>query len=453
MNERNRATSVGLPGIPSPLSLEYIGEGSTCVVYRTPNGDIVKEFYPVIIEDTSVIMTMERPGENGRLVLISSLPEFEKKIVEERRDAFLHAEIELISDLQKRNVRSDDNMFLIPRIQDTTLGPCQWCNHLAGTSVSQVFNEAKAMSFQKRFIVVLPHIIRLFDEIAFYHSDLKGDGTFNDCLEDVILNLDIKAENLFAIKSRNDKYVAVRNLDFGSGKYATKLIADIQGFAGANKHLHSEELRKKIRKKYFASSKGYYDLSPKGYINSIIEDCIQNQGDIHKSKQVRDLKMLDIRAGLKTFLFALSDLPHNDFSGQERIGFINLFKEIFEDPKHEFINDSLFENYYIYSQLYEIMARCFGSDPENRLSATDIANRLRNILCLIDGDIKATRTEAQKKFVAMSKIYRSKNELLKNHELKTIKDILNFCESNILDICDIGSIHWFLLTGKHKNGK
>ena len=205
-------------------------------------------------------------GCNDRFTSIECLTPFDLGIVEERRVAF-DSEITIIDELNCRYRDEEDNMFLIPKdMPETSLGRCHWCNYVGGRTLETVFAESKKNNseFQQHFLNVLPFIISLYDEIAFYHGNRTENAS-----ECGILNLDVKPENLFAIKSQGD-YIGIRNLDFGSArriddKYEGDslvepgLISLIRSYASENKNVNLELLIDQISSKFFASSPGFYD--------------------------------------------------------------------------------------------------------------------------------------------------------------------------------------------------
>lgn len=430
--------------------LIYIGAGTTCLVYKTETGDVIKEFCP-LLRGTAVVMTRKR-GNNDKLTLLEGLSEFDKEIVLERRTAF-DSEIAIIEELNSRYRDDKDNMFLIPKdMPETSLGKCHWCNYIGGDTLETVFRHSRenSASFQEHFLNVLPLIISLYEEISFYHRDCLKD----DCVGGII-NLDVKPENSFAIRSQG-KYIGIRNLDFGSAKRLDDktnsdgtvekgLVTLIKEFATKNSAAHIELLIEQIGSKFFASSPGFYDNVR---IYGIIKNCL----DPKKSNEdiILDLKLLDILAAWKTFLYAFCSTElflevNNRESENEKV--YRIFADVFE-KNHLTRNNSLFESYNIYCQLYEIMARSFKGKRRFRLTAAQIAARLRNILCILKN---TPETDEEKYFEAMNHIFSQKDELLASRGLKSIKDILDFCQKNGLKKSEsLGSLHWYLVFGtKH----
>jgi hypothetical protein len=419
------------------------------LVYRTSEGDIVKEFYPYILKDGQLVLAMERSEENGPLNYISSLTNAERKSIEKRRISFLREENRIVSRLKERNDRSDDNMFLTPQIMKTSLGECQWCERLAGEDLKRIFDEADQIPpkpFRERVIEVISYMILLFEEIAFYH----GENT-QSASEDVILHLDIKAENFVAIKSRNE-HVAVRNLDFGSATFAKKLIEDIKSFKNGSE-LQGQDLINEIMAAYFVCSPRYYDMRKDGQIARIIRDIVcepnQEEGDVSSANHalwVERLKNLDIRAGLRTMLLALMDAPMEQRLDDQMEW--RWFKKILASQSNELLTSgSSFEKYYAFALLNELMGRCFGQNSKEWLTATEVADRFRGILCVLG--VKPP-TAAQKHYVDMMRVYRGKDYLLENNNLFSIEDILYFCCKKQLDECDLAGLYWFLLTGRKR---
>jgi len=432
-------------GIEYKESLTYIGSGSSCIAYKTESKNVIKEFHPLVDEAP----VMER--KDGRLVLKSDITDSD--IINERQELF-YSETAIVEELYSKYKDENDNMFLIPRkTVDTSLGECQWCEYLGGQTLEEIINDLRTqnISFKNRFYKkVLPLIISLYDEIAFYHS--KGDNG--------ILNLDIKPSNLFVINSQNS-YIGVRNLDFGSakrlddkienGKKKQGLINAIKSYALKNSG--DKSLTKKIRERFFASSPGFYD---RDRIKQIIDHCLQDgtsEADI-----ISELKQLDILAAWKTFLYAMGDSCElfSNITSQYKIenesdAVCRIFAEIFQNNILS-ANGSLFESYNIYVKLYEIMVRSFRGQKRFKLSAAEIAEGLRAILyTFIDID-ENKKTEKIKNFKANNLVFSQKDELLKSHNLKSIKDILEFNDANGLKNCEEAkSLHWFLLLGKkHK---
>ena len=295
------ASEIKEPYTNTITTLSYIGSGTTCNVYKTSSKNVVKEFAPLINGKPAMVR------KNNILVPRDGLTPFELSIINERRVMF-DSEISLINELNDRYKQSNDNMFLIPvDMQETSIGRCHWCNYIGGKTLHVAFEESRQSSptFQHHFLNVLPLIISLFDEIAFYHEVSSANGITNGG----ILNLDIKPQNLFSIKSQGE-YIGIRNLDFGSikrlhdstssdGEYLPGLITSIRNYAKNHYEINRELIINQIAAKYFVSSPGFYD---KDRINSTIDICLSsdNLTDI-----VSDLKLLDILAALKTFLCAL----------------------------------------------------------------------------------------------------------------------------------------------------
>ena len=457
--EREIATEIKYNDSGRVERLTYIGAGTTCLVYKTDSDDIIKEFAPLINGKP----TMSRKnGANDRFTPIAGLTPFDLRIVEERRTAF-DSEISIIDELNCRYKNKRGNMFLIPEEKpDTSLGKCHRCHYLGGQTLETVFAESKKNNkeFQKHFLTILPLVISLYKEISFYHRDRTDDASTGG-----ILNLDVKPENLFTITfDTQDDYIGVRNLDFGSAKRIDDkyegnslvepgLISLIRNYASENKTVNLELLIDQIGSKFFASSPGFYD---KERIAETIQRCI----DMNKSTAdiVSDFKLLDILAAWKTFLFALSDSTdlfmdtNNSQTETETEMVYRVFTEVFENNPLTSRNNSLFESYNIYSQLYEIMARSFKGQRRFRLTASEIADRLENILCVLEGIPDNEKTEVQRDFEAMNRIFSQKDELLVSHGLKTIKDIHAFCSTNGLKWpAKMGDLHWFLMFGeKHK---
>ena len=101
------------------------------------------------------------------------------------------------------------------------------------------------------------------------------------------------------------------------------------------------------------------------------------------------------------------------------------------------------------------MARSLEGKRRYRLSASEIADRLRNILCILGGVPEHMKSEDQRDFEAMNYIYKQKDELLASHGLKTVKDMIEFCRANeakgLKTPEKLGDLHWFLMFDeKHK---
>ncbi len=445
---REIATEIKFNETARAEKLTYIGSGTTCLVYQTETKDIIKEFCP-LLRGTTVVMTRKN-GSNDQLTLVEGLSEFDTEIVLERRAAF-DSEIAIIEELNSRYRDDKDNMFLIPKdMPETSLGRCHWCNYIGGDTLETVFQQSREnnTNFQQHFLTVLPLIISLYEEVAFYHGDRSEDECFGG-----IINLDVKPENSFAITSQG-KHIGIRNLDFGSAKRLDDkvrsdgttekgLVTLIREFAAENSGIHTELLVEQIVSKFFASSPGFYD-------NVRICDIVKHCLDPEKSKEdiILDLKLLDILAAWKTFLYALcgsESFFEVDDKELENEKVYRIFADIFEN-NHLTRNNSLFESYNIYCQLYEIMARSFKGKRRFRLTAAQIADRLKNILCILKG---TPETDDEKDFEAMNRIFSQKDELLKNNGLISIKEILKFCQENGLKKPEsLGSLHWFLVFGE-----
>ena len=82
-------------------------------------------------------------------------------------------------------------------------------------------------------------------------------------------------------------------------------------------------------------------------------------------------------------------------------------------------------------------------------TASEIADRLRNILCILGGVTENKKTDAQRDFEAMNLALRRKDDLLAANGLRSIQDILDFCKTNGLKSAEKpGDLHWFLVFGK-----
>lgn len=425
---REIASEIKFNNTGQTKKLTYLGDGSHSIVYLTEEKDVIKEFSPLIKGKA----TMSRKQScNDKFTPIEGLTEFDLGIIEERRAAF-DSSLTIVNDINRKYKEENDNMFIVDEEIDTSLGRCHLCRYIGGKTLQSIFEESKAQNieFRKHFTNVLPYIVSLFDEISLYH-------------ESEIINLDIKPENLFAIKSQRD-YIGIRNLDFGSTKRIvgdSGLISCIRRYALENKNLCPELLKSFIASKFFASSPGFYDNNR---IERVIEKCL----DPKKTDEeiISDLKLLDIIAAWKTFLFALKD---PDFSLDETDMVYRVFDDIFESTP---LSNSLFESYDIYFQLYEIMARCFRGKRYYRLTTSQIADRLRKILCIMNEIPENKKTEEEKKFESITKIYGKKDEFLASHGLKTINDILAFCiANNLKEHAKTKDLYWFLIFGeKHE---
>lgn len=462
--ERELATKIEFKDTHTTEGLTYIGSGTTCLVYRTDSGEIIKEFAP-LINGTPVMS--RKNGANEPQTPLESLTEHDLQVLEERKKAFL-SERDIIALIQSYHKNDNDNMFLLPEDKDTSLGTVHYTRYLGGELLSDVVEQVKECGFRERFLCILCFVVSLFREIAIYHQDGKPWHG--------VLNLDIKPDNLFCIRS-HDKFIGVRNLDFGSAKRIDDtevgklgLISSIRKFAAEtvgedeileqikNKDLYSfsfydeKALLAEQASKLFASSPYLYDESR---IIEIIEDCIYRRKD--DETIISKLKNLDILAAWKTFLFSLYD---GEVSSKNEIEMVNeIFDNLFENEKNV-VSNSLWENYYLYTQLYEIQAKILISDG---LTATEIADRLENIYHLVNKDLKleinqreGKKTEEVKHFKAVSASYRKEDEdksliALDSFNLESIKDILRFCEKNGLSEPETPSnLYWFLLTGtKH----
>ena len=454
--ERELASEIRFVNTGRVERLTYIGSGTTCLVYKIEGKDIIiKEFAPLI--DGKPVMSRKN-GANDKLTPIEGLTPFDLAIVKERKKNF-ESEKDIIDEVKRRYKIKKGNMFITPKLlRGTTLYPCLSCQFYEGETLDSFFAKSKKENtkFQQHFLNILPYIIKLYEEIATYHGDRDKDSSTGG-----ILNLDVKPANLFLPNADHENdHFCIRNLDFGSARRLDDnkesgnqgLISLICSYAAKNKNVNQELLIDQIGSKFFASSPGFYD---KERIGMTIQRCINCEDtDVESTKAiVSDFKLLDILAAWKTFLFALSDstdLFMDTYSSQtetevEKV--YRVFGEIFENhPLTNPIHNSLFESYNIYSQLYEIMARSFKGQRKYRLSASEIANRLKNVLCILRG---ITWTEEQRDLEAMNCIFTQKDELLEERGLKTIKDIHTFCTMNGLKWPEkLGALHWFLLFGE-----
>lgn len=89
----------------------------------------------------------------------------------------------------------------------------------------------------------------------------------------------------------------------------------------------------------------------------------------------------------------------------------------------------------------------------SRLTASEIATRLRNILCILGGIPDNKKTDEQRYFEAMNDAFSQKDELLSSYGLNSIKDILDFCKSNGLKQPEKPrELYWFFMFGdKHES--
>ncbi len=407
-NEINReyATSIIMTEGGQPIQLTLIGSGNTCLVYRTEHNDIIKEFSPVI----GGRATMSRKqSANGPLSIIESLSALDRSIVKDRFESFSE-EYSLVKELYSGFQERNDNMFLIPeQKRDTSLGLCHWCRYTGGNTLSAVFDEYRAQSktFQDYVELVLPLVITLFDELNFYHS--------RD-----ILNLDVKPDNLYAIKF-NGKYIGIRNLDFGSARRASDLIEQIRDFAEQNSHLPQSLLILQISSKFFASSMPYYD---ENRIDSVILQCIE--GRVGDSEIIRQLKLLDILAAWKVLLYALSgEIPVRSSMVCESDAVYAQFMSLCRTYR---LSESpfVFENYNVFFTLYMIMGRSFKGRLQYKLSAAEIRDSLSDVLCILQGIDENSRTERQILADLGNRALIRNEDLLKRRGLGSVAEILDF---------------------------
>lgn len=448
----NEIKNIEINGVKTTFSLTYVGSGSNCIAYKTiPYGYIIKEFYPLIDN----IPAKRRKNEpNGELIDRDDLSPREKNILTNREKDF-YAESEIICEINQRNLDQNDNMFLVPRPhKNTSLGKCQICNYIGGDSLEKLFGELRDTdSFYNRFMTVIPWIISLFREIELYHGDDKKNSP--------ILNLDIKPENIYIIKSQGS-YITARNLDFGSarrvvdeydnGKSKPGIISQIREYARENSD--SGDVVRDAQERFFASSPLFYDkIRVKDIVSRIID------GGSSDSEIISDLKQLDIIAGLKTLLVAFCPLSKlssaNTYKSESKL--VNdMFADVFENNPQT-LSNSLFESYNIYVKLYEIFANSLNDRQSFRLSAAEIAERLSEIYCMLDGVGYANKTDRQHRACEMNSIISSKDDMLKNENLETIKDILDFNINNrskgISPKEPAEKLYWFLLTGEKHHGK
>ena len=155
-----------------------------------------------------------------------------------------------------------------------------------------------------------------------------------------------------------------------------------------------------IGAKLFASSPVFYDQER---IKSIIENCLESKRT--REDIISDLKLLDIAAAWKTFLWAFVDSKDCFaplYPGEiERYIIKRIFEDIFE-TNHLTLHHSLFESYHIYLELFEITHYIFMGKRRSRLTASEIATRLRNILCILGGIPDNKKTDEQRYFEAMN---------------------------------------------------
>lgn len=435
--------------------LTYIGSGTTCLVYRTDSDDIIKEFSPLIGGQPTM---SRKKGSCEPFTPIESLTPFDLGILRERRTAF-DSEITIVDELNRRYKGEQDNMFLIPKdMPETSLGRCQFCDYVGGKTLRTFFEESrKSNGFLTHFLNVLPLAVSLYDEIALYHRDSEGKGGSYG-----ILNLDVKPDNLFAVKSQGS-YIGIRNLDFGSARrigdkpigeagVEPGLLSSVRAYAAEHAECNQELLTERIASKFFATTPAFYDSER---VNHAIKSCL----DPTKSEDavISELKLLDIAAAFKTFLWAFSDSDdpfQPSYRGEIELYVMKrLFADIFKNNPLT-VHNSLFESYNIYRELYDIMLRIFIASGKRHScpTASEIADRLRNILCILGGVTENKKTDAQRNFEAMNLALRRKDDLLAAHGLRSIQDILDFCKANGLKPAEKpGNLHWFLVFGeKHE---
>lgn len=456
--EREIATEITFMDSNRTEKLTYVGSGTNANVYRIESGDLIKEFCP---KRGNQPLMSRKNGMNDMLTELEGLSLRDREILEERRALFEYEE-KHVRELDHRYKSENDNMFVVSKnIAETSLGKCQWCNYVGGQTLKSYFEESKKSStFQEHFLSVLPLIISLYDEIAFYHRD-KDHGVDDNG----ILNLDIKPDNILAIKSQG-QYIGVRNLDFGSikriddkirddGKYDAGLLSSILTFARNNNfdisHNHVSENNYRfdpIISKFFSSKHSFYDPYR---IECILEEFIISQ----KSREsiISRLKSLDIIAAWKTFLCAFDDtdsffIKENNEAEAEQDKVIRIFTSIFENNNLT-VSDSLFESYNIYHQLYEITVRIFSGFRRYRLSASEIADRLRNILCILKGITRDKSVEGQEHTKAINSCLCGCDKLLEAYGLRSIRDILEFCETKNKGVkISPKDLVWFLTMGE-----
>lgn len=407
-NEINResATSIIMTDGGQPIKLTLIGSGNTCLVYRTEHNDIIKEFSPVI---GGRVAMSRKQSANGPLSMIEGLSALDRSIVTERFKSFTE-EYSLVKELYSGFQERNDNMFLIPeQKRDTSLGLCHWCRYTGGNTLSAVFDEYRAQSktFQDYVELVLPLVITLFDELEFYHS--------RD-----ILNLDVKPDNLFAIKF-NGKYIGIRNLDFGSARRASDLIKQIRDFAKQNSHLPQSLLILQISSKFFASSMPYYD---ENRIDSLILQCLE--GKTGDSEIISQLKLLDVLAAWKVLLYAMSgEIPVRSSMVCESDAVYAQFMSLCRTYR---LSESpfVFESYNVFFTLYMIMGRSFKGRLQYKLSAAEIRDSLSDVLCILQGIDENSRTERQILADLRNRALTRNETLLKRHGLRSVAEILDF---------------------------
>ena len=403
---RELATSIVMTEGGQPLKLTLIGSGNTCLVYRTEHNDIIKEFSPVI----GGRATMSRKhSADGPLSVIESLSELDRSIVEDRLQSFTD-EYRLVKELYSGFQERNDNMFLIPeQKRNTSLGLCHWCRYTGGNTLGAVFEEYRMQSktFCDYMELVLPLVITLFDELAFYHS--------RD-----ILNLDIKPDNLFSIKF-NGKYIGIRNLDFGSARRAGDMLAQIRSYAAQNQHLPQSLLVLHISSKFFASSMPYYD---ENRIGAVILQCLDGQtGD---DAIIRQLKLLDVLAAWKVLQYALcGEVPART---QQACEADTVHAQFMSLCRAQNLSESrfAFESYNVFFSLYTIMCRSFKGQLQYKLSAEEIRDSLSDVLCILQGIDENSRTRRQIVADIKNRALIRNEEVLKHYGLSCVADILSF---------------------------
>ena len=423
MNTRVPAAEITFSKKGKAEPLTYIGEGNTCLVYRTENGDIVKEFCPLFEGERPV---MKRRGANGKLLPLATLSEREKNMLEKRRRDFESSE-ETVLAVGAKYQEQNANMFIIPELLESSLGRCFRCRYAGGFTLHSRLHELKNAPAEKRVAEVFYFAYRLLCDLCVYHAE-------------GYLNLDIKPENLYAVSGDSGQIVAVRNLDFGSAIR----ISDFLNLVDERKDAYRGQesfFAKHLAAEHLTTTSFYYDTQR---VLEAVEACIHEKGE----KRLALMKRLDLAAVLKmTIVSLLSEVPIS-------VGDTLEFEYLDDWLECAFFAGSvtggkgIFTDYRIFYLFYEIYGLVFyGTEP---VTTEAVRERYWEILLMLDKnpDMIAEKTEKQKKILLDTKIYARKTRILEENGLLSVQDIFAFCKKEGLCVpCAPSELYYYLLTG------
>lgn len=396
-------------------SLEWFGEGTSCICYKVQDGPlkgrIIKEFFP----DPRPFLTLpyiRRSSAELGFRYVSNAAESDDLIFGQRYRRFL--DMEKVVKCVKQGYESEAaNMFGEPKkikLLDGTI--CYDCGDLQGEVLPAYwkrFSENKP--FRKRLHEALRILFRICCDLDKYH-------------EVGMLNLDLKPDNLFFIRgdSRNE-YNAIRNLDFGSCQPISEIIASLQNCYDATQGLS-----------LFLSTFRYY---PENEIRYAMR-CCQSAGENLDAETA--LRRLDLIAVLNIFSYLVLSAE------EEGAGITELLRTRFQESSPS-SGKLLFEDYHIYHMIRMMILDVLNTDRKVKpiRSVKQLRVRIAEILSALDSesvyapfycDGTPEELEAQKCARLLNENYKSKNKLLMDTYRKMVFGEVEPSFAGLLGFCD-----------------